>query len=232
MTGTQQGRKAGARTEGWRGAERRRLLALRRALPERERARAARAVTDLLDRWLARGAASAAALVLGAYQPIRAELDLRDWLEGARALGLRVALPVVEGPSRPLRYRLWTPGTALVAGAWGIPEPSPEERTVVPDVLLAPPLGFDVARYRLGYGGGFFDRTLAALRAQGAETLAIGVAHSSARIESVRPEPHDLPLDAILTERGWLGADGGWEPSPPPPVPGAAPGIAPDGAVE
>lgn len=199
-----------AGTACWRETERARLLALRRALPAPERERAEEAVSAFLERALA----SMPELVLGAYQPIRAELDLRGLIERLWRLGVRVALPVVEAPARPLRYRAWTPDTTLAPGVWGIPIPPPDAETLLPTVLLAPPLGFDAARYRLGYGGGFFDRTLAALGALGARPFAIGVAHSSAMVGSVRPEPHDVPMDAIVSEKGWLGEDG-WDGTTP-----------------
>ena len=99
----------------------------------------------------------------------------------------------------PLVFRLWQPGGRLVPGVWNIPIPADGDE-VLPDVVIAPVVGFDSACYRLGYGGGFFDRTLATLP----HALAIGVGYDAAAISTIYPLPHDVPMEAIVTERGIL----------------------------
>jgi 5-formyltetrahydrofolate cyclo-ligase len=136
--------------------------------------------------------------VLGAYWPVRGEPDLSALLGLLAAGGKRLALPVVDAPAMPLRFVAWTPGDALVAGPYGIPRPASDE-TVVPDMLVIPCVGFDARCFRIGYGGGFYDRTLAALAAQGATPFAAGVAHDEAQVEDVAPGHHDLALDAVVT---------------------------------
>src|SRR5690606_38068957 len=106
------------------------------------------------------------------------------------------ALPVVERRASPLVFRPWRPGAAMERGHWNIPVPATTE-TLVPDVVLAPLVGWDAAGYRLGYGGGYFDRTLAAR-----QPLAIGVGLQSARLATIYPQPHDIALAAIITECG------------------------------
>ncbi|HLY47489.1 MAG TPA: 5-formyltetrahydrofolate cyclo-ligase, partial [Stellaceae bacterium] len=116
-----------------------------------------------------------------------------DW---AVASGRAVALPVVIDKKGPLEYRAWRTGEALVDGVWNIPVPEKRE-IVVPALVLAPLVGFDAACYRLGYGGGYFDRTLAALAPR---PLAIGVGYAAQAIATIYPQPFDLPMDFIVTE--------------------------------
>ena len=98
----------------------------------------------------------------------------------------------------PLEYRLWRPGDPLVDGVWGIPIPE-RRQMVVPQAVLAPLVGFDRRCYRLGYGGGYFDRTLAALQPR---PFAIGVGFELSRIETIYPQDFDIPMDLIVTEAG------------------------------
>ncbi|MGI4815358.1 MAG: 5-formyltetrahydrofolate cyclo-ligase [Janthinobacterium lividum] len=134
---------------------------------------------------------------LGFYWPLPGEFDARalvgDWLRDATHCA---ALPVVTDPAGPLAFHRWTPTAAMRAGRYGIAVPA-QAIDLTPAVLLIPCVGFDAARYRLGYGGGFYDRTLAALRPR---PFTIGIAYECLRIESLPREPHDLPLDVILTE--------------------------------
>ena len=123
--------------------------------------------------------------------PRRARLAEAGWI---------TALPVVVGKGRPLEFRAWAPGEALVPGRWDIPQPPEGVRVVEPDVVLVPLLAFDRQGYRLGYGGGFYDRTLAALRAQKAIT-AIGVAFAGQEVQAVPRESFDARLDYVMTER-------------------------------
>jgi 5-formyltetrahydrofolate cyclo-ligase len=136
--------------------------------------------------------------ILGVYWPFRAEFDPRPLVDWALAEGRTVALPVVVDKKGPLEYRAWRPGEALVDGVWNIPVPEKRE-LVTPAVVLAPLVGFDPACYRLGYGGGYFDRTLAALRPK---PVAIGVGFAVQELETIHPQPFDIPMDLIVTEKG------------------------------
>jgi 5-formyltetrahydrofolate cyclo-ligase len=120
---------------------------------------------------------------------------LVDW---AIADGRTVALPVVVDKKGPLEYRAWRPGETLVDGVWNIPVP--EKREIVrPSVVLAPLVGFDDACCRLGYGGGYFDRTLAALSPP---PVAIGIGFEVQRLATIYPQSFDVPMDLIVTEAG------------------------------
>jgi 5-formyltetrahydrofolate cyclo-ligase len=134
--------------------------------------------------------------VLGICWPFKAEFDARPLAERLRGQGWKIALPAVVDKREPLEYRLWEPGMAMASGVYDIPVP--EARNVVrPDVVLAPLVGFDAENYRLGYGGGYFDRTLAALAPR---PVAIGVGFEVQHLDSVHPRPHDIPMDVIVTE--------------------------------
>jgi 5-formyltetrahydrofolate cyclo-ligase len=182
----------------WRRAERARLDAERRALPVAERAGIDAALVRALDALLARRLPHLTGRVVAGYWPIRGEPDLRPWLMALRARGAVIALPVIERRNAPLGFRRWAVGATLVRGHWNIPEPPPEAAPVDPDVALAPCLGWDAQGYRLGHGGGYFDRTLA-LRPR---PYAVGVGLQAARLPTIFPQPHDIRLDAILTEAG------------------------------
>jgi 5-formyltetrahydrofolate cyclo-ligase len=177
----------------WRRAERERLLALRQALPADDRRRSGERIERELRRLIAarRGA-------LGVYWPFRAEFDPRGLVDWAVAEGRSVALPVVVDKKGPLEYRAWRPGETLVDGVWNIPVPEKRE-LVVPAIVLAPVVGFDRQCYRLGYGGGYFDRTLAALSPR---AFAIGVGFEIQAIETIYPQPFDVAMDLLVTENG------------------------------
>lgn len=130
--------------------------------------------------------------------PYRAEPDLRAWVGGwlAAETGRRAALPVVIDKDWPLVFRRWTPDSTLLPDRHGIPYPSAGE-ILVPDVVLVPLNAFDAAGFRLGYGGGYFDRTLASV-----SMLAIGVGFELGRVPTVFPQPHDIPVSWIVTEAG------------------------------
>src|SRR5205085_9333360 len=134
--------------------------------------------------------------ILGAYWPFRAEFDPRPLLEWAVACGRLVALPAVIDKQGPLEYRAWRPGEPLVDGVWNIPVPEKRE-IVIPAIVLAPLVGFDRACYRLGYGGGYFDRTLAALSPR---AFAIGIGFEAQHLATIYPQPFDVPMDLIVTE--------------------------------
>jgi 5-formyltetrahydrofolate cyclo-ligase len=156
----------GAELKAWRRAERERLIALRQGLPAGQRHRWSAQIDAAL-----RGILAKRPGILGVYWPFRAEFDPRPLVDWAVDAGRKVALPVVVDKKGPLEYRAWKPGEPLVDGVWNIP--IPEKRDIVtPALVLAPLVGFDEGCYRLGYGGGYFDRTLAALSPR---AFAIGV---------------------------------------------------------
>ena len=140
--------------------------------------------------------------VLSAYLPVRTEFDVTPMLRRAHALGCATCLPVVPGRGRPLVFRRWAPGDVLVDGTFRIAVPAEEAEVLEPDVLLVPMLAFDDEGFRLGYGGGFYDRTLALRRARAPGTLAVGVAFAGQRVERVPRGPEDECLDWIVTEEG------------------------------
>ncbi len=185
---------ATADVAGWRKAERERLIAARMALSVAEREANARAIGRDLDGILSGGSDT----IVSLYWPFRGEPDLRPWMQEAAGRGWGVALPVVVAKGQPLIFRVWSPGCRLERGVWNIPFPA-DGAVVTPDVVIAPLVGFDRAGYRLGYGGGFFDRTLAALSPK---ATAIGVGHPIGAIETIHPQWHDVPMNWIVTGDG------------------------------
>lgn len=182
----------------WRKAERVRLLDQRAGLSVAARKAAGEAIADRLDSFLAERVGSLAGLTISAWWPIKAEIDLRHWLAGLADRGARAALPLVAVKAQPLVFREWAPATRMERGFWNIPVPA-EGDEIIPDITLSPVLGWDAECFRLGYGGGYFDRTLAAIRPA---PLAIGVGLEAARIATIYPQPHDIPMQAVVTETG------------------------------
>ena len=182
----------------WRKPQRIRLLAERAALPVTTRQAAAQSIATHLDHLLAQRFSSLEGLIISAWWPIKAELDLRFWLGSLAARGATAALPVILIPKTPLSFRAWTPETTMERGFWNIPIPAtgPE---ITPHITLAPVVGWDSAGFRLGYGGGYFDRTLAALTPT---PVAIGIGLDAAHLPTIFPQPHDIPMDYIITETG------------------------------
>jgi 5-formyltetrahydrofolate cyclo-ligase len=139
--------------------------------------------------------------ILGFYWPIRAEFDCRPLVESWLAKGAQSCLPKVTAPDAALEFRAWRPDSEMLPDRYGIPYPASGE-ILFPDILLLPVNAFDAAGHRLGYGAGYFDRTLAQLAAQKRRPLAIGVGFELARVDSIHPAAHDLPLDAVVTDGG------------------------------
>jgi 5,10-methenyltetrahydrofolate synthetase len=181
----------------WRAAERARLLAARLAMPPSVRRAKDAAIAVRLEAILG----EVAGLVVSAYQAIDAEPELGQLLERLVASGAGTALPVVVAPGRPLVFRSWAPGEPLERGILGIPIPRPAAEAVVPDILVIPLVGFDAACHRLGHGGGFFDRTLAAMPNR---PRVVGVGYAQAAIATIHPQPHDIPMHVVVTEQGVL----------------------------
>jgi 5-formyltetrahydrofolate cyclo-ligase len=168
------------------------LLALRTAVPPVERRLWGAEIEATLRALLL----ERPIMTLGVYWPLQAEFDPRHLIGWVIAQGVAVALPAVVDKKRPLEYRAWRPGEALVDGVWNIPIPEVRD-IVVPQAVLAPLVGFDRQCYRLGYGGGYFDRTLAALSPR---PLAIGVGYEISQIETIFPQSFDIAMDVIVTE--------------------------------
>ena len=141
-----------------------------------------------------------AVAVVSGFWPLQDEIDARPLLDGLHARGHRVCLPAVIGPGQPLEFRAWSPGDDLQPAGFGTSEPGPDKAVLVPHLLLVPLLAFDRAGYRLGYGGGFYDRSLLQLRRQG-EVLAVGVAYAAQECAAVPHDERDQRLDWIVTER-------------------------------
>ncbi|PKU25207.1 5-formyltetrahydrofolate cyclo-ligase [Telmatospirillum siberiense] len=139
------------------------------------------------------------------YWPMAGEADVRPLLEALAARGCRVGLPVVESKGRPLAFRLWQPGMALEAGPHGTAHPPTDVPVMEPDLLLVPMLAFDRRGRRLGYGGGYYDRTLALLRGKRTVT-AVGIAYAAQEMPVLPDEPHDQRLDWVVTETAALEA--------------------------
>ncbi|MCB1547251.1 MAG: 5-formyltetrahydrofolate cyclo-ligase [Hyphomicrobiaceae bacterium] len=178
----------------WRKAERERLISARLALSIEERTAHAARLAGELDVVIKRLAAGSVSL----YWPFRGEPDLRPWMQSALEGGMSIALPVVVAKGQPLEFRAWRPGAPMARGVWNIPYPADGE-IIVPDAVIAPLVGFDTAGFRLGYGGGFFDRTLATLTPS---PIAIGVGHPIAAIPTIYPQPHDIAMDWVVIGDG------------------------------
>ncbi len=180
----------------WRKGERARLIEERLALPVEQRRRLGEQIASGLEAAIGK----VEGVTVSAYWPFRGEPDLRPLLGRIVARGGHCALPVVVERHHPLVFRAWAPGDKLEPGVWNIPVPA-DGAEVIPDVVIAPVVGFDKACYRLGYGGGFFDRTLAALPIR---PRLFGVGYCQAAIRTIYPQPHDIPLDAVITEAGLI----------------------------
>ena len=174
----------------WRKAERARLIAERMTVRGEPRARHNAAITQALGEFLT------PEMVIGFYWPIRGEYDARNLVQRLIERGARAAMPVVVQKNAPLVFRDWHSATRMENGFWNIPVPA-EGEPVIPTILLVPLVGFDDRGYRLGYGGGYYDRTLASFSAK---PLTIGVGYELAHLETIYPQPHDIPMSAIVTE--------------------------------
>jgi 5-formyltetrahydrofolate cyclo-ligase len=180
--------------KSWRKAQRERLIEAREAVDSRT-----------LDRWrvridgyLERSFPGLAGRRIAFCWPIRNEYDARHFARTLRTRGALTALPVVVAPKHPLVFREWHPGVELAQGALDIPYPA-HSQEIFPEAVLLPMNGWDPQGYRLGYGAGFFDRTLASLEMR---PVVIGISYEQARMPTIHPQPWDIPVDYLVTERG------------------------------
>ncbi len=178
-------------------AERTRALARRASAYARHGASAGEA---LARHGLPFLAAAPTAIVSG-FSAIQDEIDAGPLLQRLAGEGHPLALPVMQGKGLPLLFRAWAPGDAMGSGQWGIAEPLPTRAVLEPDVVLVPLLAFDAHGYRLGYGGGFYDRSLAGLRAR-KPIIAVGIGYDELRIDAVPHLDYDERLDWVLTPSG------------------------------
>ena len=140
--------------------------------------------------------------IYAAYFPIRSELSPLDLLARLADLGCATGLPVTPAEGQPLRFHRWAVGDRLDDGPYGTKQPPLDQPLCRPDVILAPMLAFDSAGWRLGYGGGFYDRTLAVLRGAGHHLSVIGIAYDGQKLDKIPVGPYDMPLDAVLSPTG------------------------------
>ena len=170
------------------------------AVARRRAAASAPAAAEAVRERVLSGLTISEGSVVSAYWPMREELDPRPLMLALAARGLRLCLPAVVANGRPLSFRAWVPGDTLVEARFGTQVPRETAEVLTPDVLLVPLLAFDRQGYRLGYGGGFYDRTLAALRGD-RTVLAVGIAYAGQEVAAVPVEATDQQLDALVTER-------------------------------
>jgi 5-formyltetrahydrofolate cyclo-ligase len=139
--------------------------------------------------------------VVSGFSPLAGEFRAWPLLRRLHSEGLALALPVMQGKGRPLVFRAWAPGDAMDSGVWGIAEPKADKAALEPDILIVPLLAFDRRGWRLGYGGGFYDRTLKGLRAR-KTVVAVGLAHDEQEVDAVPHLDYDQRLDWVLTPSG------------------------------
>lgn len=179
-----------------RAALRREKLAARMALDEKTRA----GLSARIEAHLAALLLPLAPQTLAFCAPVHGEFDARPLASLLLERGWRTAMPVVTAVDAPMSFHVWTPSSAMGADRYGIPIPA-DGAAVIPDIVLLPLLAFDAQGFRLGYGGGYFDRTLAAMVPR---PQAIGIGFELGKVPDIRPQSHDVRLDAIVTEAGVL----------------------------
>lgn len=184
----------------WRKERRAALIARRIAVPPDTLKQWNEAITELI----ASGFPMLAVMTVGFCWPFKNEFDARFVIRRFRDRGAVAALPAVVAKASPLQFRTWWPGAPMTPGVYAIPVPDGTE-LVVPDAAIVPMNGFDEQGYRLGYGGGYFDRTLAATAPR---PLAIGVGFEFARMPTIQPQPHDIAMDFVVTEAGIHAVEG------------------------
>jgi 5-formyltetrahydrofolate cyclo-ligase len=138
--------------------------------------------------------------IVSGFMPLKSEINPLPLMRTLADAGAKLALPVVAGKGKPLTMRAFTFGDVLASGVWGIREPKPEAPEVFPDILLVPLLAFDRSGHRIGYGAGYYDMTITALRAR-KSVAAVGIAFAAQEVAQVPSTPRDARLDLVLTER-------------------------------
>jgi 5,10-methenyltetrahydrofolate synthetase len=186
--------QAAADVYRWRKAERQRQIEARLAVSAADRAVMTEGIVAGINALIG----DVEGRLASYYWPFRGEPDLRPWGQTIVDRGGRTALPLVVAKGQPLVFLEWKQGDRLERGVWNIPIPA-EGAPVFPDIVIAPLVGYDRSNYRLGYGGGFFDRTLASLPRK---PLVIGIGYGSSALPTIYPQAHDIPMDAIVTEKG------------------------------
>lgn len=174
----------------FRSAERKRLYAMRKMQAVDARQSKAKELAGKLD--VALG--DVKNKTIGVYWPIRGELDLREWMTTCSNKGASIALPVIVCKNCPIEFHKWHPACKMKAGTWNIPIPA-ESEAVIPDIVVVPLLGVDEKQFRLGNGGGYYDRTLAVLSQ---DTVTIGVGQEFAKMKTIFPMPWDIPMKQVI----------------------------------
>jgi 5-formyltetrahydrofolate cyclo-ligase len=185
----------------WRRQQRIQLIDRRTRLSAEEHRRASAHIVTLLEQELSHFEPG----ILSSYWPFKGEVDLRDLMHKLRGKGWTTALPVVAGRGKPLQFRHWTSTSEMETGVHQIPVPADGE-PVVPQIVVTPLVGFDSSNYRLGYGAGYFDITLASMTPR---PLAIGVGFETSRLATIYPSSADIPMDLVITENGIQRRDSG-----------------------
>lgn len=178
----------------WRRQQRERLIGERMALQPAQH----QSWSAAIKAGISAGFALPADMVVGFCWPFKNEFDARFAVRDFRVRGALAALPLVVGKKSPLQFRKWWPGAPMTRGVYDIPYPQDTE-LLVPDIAFVPMNGFDTQCYRLGYGGGYFDRTLAA---QSPQPVAVGIGFGFSRLSTIYPQPHDIAMDFVVTEEG------------------------------
>lgn len=183
-----------AEVYAWRKKARTALIDWRQALPAEEHEQISRGVFRWVEDIFLQHLKP---LTVGLYFPFRGELNPLPFADKLIAAGATVVMPAAPEPQAPLKFRAWRPGDPLSKGMWDIPYPA-DGPWIEPDALIVSLVGFDAGGYRLGYGGGYYDRTLERFR----KPLTIGVGFEDTRLDTIHPLPHDVPMDFVVTEDG------------------------------
>lgn len=178
----------------WRRQQRARLTALRQSLSSSERHRFGKTICAALQ-----NEPSFVDGTIGCYWPLNNEIDLRPLMHRLAGLGVELALPVIVEKNQPMEFWAWNTQSAMRnQPVWSIPAPV-ARKLLTPSILFVPLLGFDAQGHRLGHGGGYYDRTLAALAQK---PLTVGIGYEFGRLETIHPQPHDVVMDVVVTEQG------------------------------
>ena len=184
---------------GTRAGLRRALLQRRAQMSTHHRSSAEQALTVRLAQWVRSQFSTLSGRRIAVYWPIRGEPDLRLLWDAWSSAGAVLALPVVDAVAQPLRFVRWIPGEGMRTGKYGISEPTGLD-CLDPELIVVPCVGFDSRAFRLGYGGGYYDRTLATFaKHRRSRPRIVGIAWDEARLEGFETEPTDLPLDAVIS---------------------------------